>query len=322
MAFVSAHGLKKTYHPKTGPVHALDGLDLEIAQGTVRGLLGPNGAGKTTAVKVLSTLLRPDGGQAFVAGVDVLADPAEVRRRIGASGQYAAVDERLTARENLLMVGRLYHLGTRRSKQRADELLHAFDLVEAADRPLKGFSGGMRRRVDLAGALVINPPVLFLDEPTTGLDPQARLGLWDVIRERAAEGTTVLLTTQYLEEADQLADQISVIDRGVVIAEGTADELKASVGGRRVQLTLVDESDAREAARILQAHGTGQASISGRTVTVQVEDATSALRSALADVEAAGIDVHEAGVRRPTLDDVFLTLTGHSATDDEMEAAA
>lgn len=319
MAFVSAHGLRKTYQAKTGPVHALDGLDIDIEQGTVRGLLGPNGAGKTTAVKVFSTLLRPDGGQAFVAGVDVLTDPAEVRRRIGASGQYAAVDERLTARENLLMVGRLYHLGTRRSRERADELLHAFDLVEAADRPLKGFSGGMRRRVDLAGALVINPPVLFLDEPTTGLDPQARLGLWDVIRERAADGTTVLLTTQYLEEADQLADQISVIDRGRVIAEGTADELKASVGGRRVQLTLVEESDAQQAARILQVHGTGQAAISGRTVTVQVEDATAALRSALGDVEEAGIEIHEAGVRRPTLDDVFLTLTGHGATDEETE---
>lgn len=322
MAFVSAHDLKKTYHAKSGPVHALDGLDIEVEQGSVRGLLGPNGAGKTTTVKVLSTLLRPDSGDAFVAGVDVLADPAEVRRRIGASGQYAAVDERLTARENLLMVGRLYHLGSKRSRQRADELLHAFDLVEAADRPLKGFSGGMRRRVDLAGALVINPPVLFLDEPTTGLDPQARLGLWDVIRERAAEGTTVLLTTQYLEEADQLADQISVIDRGRVIAEGTADELKASVGGRRVQLTLVDEADAEQAAAILQRHGKGPADVSGRGVTVQVEDATAALRAALADIDEAGIAIHEAGVRRPTLDDVFLTLTGHGVTDDETEVVA
>ncbi|MGO1385701.1 MAG: ATP-binding cassette domain-containing protein [Arachnia sp.] len=319
MAFVSAHQLKKTYKSKSGPVHALDGLDIEIEQGTVRGLLGPNGAGKTTAVKVLSTLLRPDSGRAHVAGVDVLEDPAEVRRRIGASGQYAAVDERLTARENLLMVGRLYHLGSRRSRKRADELLHAFDLVEAADRPLKGFSGGMRRRVDLAGALVINPPVLFLDEPTTGLDPQARLGLWDVIRARAAEGTTVLLTTQYLEEADQLADQISVIDHGKVIAEGTADELKASVGGRRVQLTLVDESDAARAADILARHGRGDAAISGRGVTIQVEDATSALRLALAEIEEANIAIHEAGVRRPTLDDVFLTLTGHGAEDNELE---
>ncbi len=321
MTFVSAYQLKKTYRSKSGPVRALDGLDIEIEQGTVRGLLGPNGSGKTTTVKVLSTLLRPDSGEAHVAGVDVLADPAEVRRRIGASGQYAAVDERLTARENLLMVGRLYHLGSRRSKERAEELLHAFDLVEAADRPLKGFSGGMRRRVDLAGALVINPPVLFLDEPTTGLDPQARLGLWDVIRERAAEGTTVLLTTQYLEEADQLADQISVIDHGKVIAEGTADELKASLGGRRVQLTLVDESDSIRAAEILERHGRGEAAISGRGVTIQVEDATTALRLALADIEEANIAIHEAGVRRPTLDDVFLTLTGHNAEDNDMEAA-
>ena len=321
MAFVSAHQLKKTYKSKSGPVRALDGLDIEIDQGTVRGLLGPNGSGKTTTVKVLSTLLRPDSGDAHVAGVDVLADPAEVRRRIGASGQYAAVDERLTARENLLMVGRLYHLGSRRSRERAEELLHAFDLIEAADRPLKGFSGGMRRRVDLAGALVINPPVLFLDEPTTGLDPQARLGLWDVIRERASEGTTVLLTTQYLEEADQLADQISVIDHGKVIAEGTADELKASLGGRRVQLTLVNESDATRAAEILKRHGRGEAAISGRGVTVQVEDATRALRLALAEIEEADIAIHEAGVRRPTLDDVFLTLTGHGAEDNELEEA-
>lgn len=321
MAFVSAHQLKKTYKSKSGPVRALDGLDIEIEQGSVRGLLGPNGAGKTTAVKVFSTLLRPDSGEAHVAGVDVIADPAGVRRRIGASGQYAAVDERLTARENLLMVGRLYHLGSKRSRERADELLHAFDLVEAADRPLKGFSGGMRRRVDLAGALVINPPVLFLDEPTTGLDPQARLGLWDVIRERAAEGTTVLLTTQYLEEADQLADQISVIDRGKVIAEGTADELKASVGGRRVQVTLVNGSDVPRASEILTRHGRGEAGVNGRGVTIQVDDATSALRSALRDIEEAGIDIHEAGVRRPTLDDVFLTLTGHGSEDKDLEAA-
>lgn len=320
MAFVSAHQLKKTYKSKSGPVHALDGLDIEVEQGTVRGLLGPNGAGKTTAVKVLSTLLRPDSGEAQVAGVDVLANPAQVRARIGASGQYAAVDERLTARENLLMVGRLYHLGSRRARLRADELLHAFDLVEAADRPLKGFSGGMRRRVDLAGALVINPPVLFLDEPTTGLDPQARLGLWDVIRERAAEGTTVLLTTQYLEEADQLAHQISVIDQGRVIAEGTADELKASIGGRRVQVTLVDDGDAAETASLLSRHGTGSANIAGRTVTVQVDRATEALRSTLGDIEAAGIAIHEASVRRPTLDDVFLTLTGHGAEEEKSEA--
>ncbi|HLS49188.1 MAG TPA: ATP-binding cassette domain-containing protein, partial [Actinomycetaceae bacterium] len=212
MGFVSARGLTKIYQSKTMEVRALDGLDLSVARGAVHGLLGPNGAGKTTTVKVFTTLLRPDSGHASVAGIDVLADPAEVRRHIGSSGQYAAVDEQLTARENLLMVGRLYHLGSRRARERADELLHAFDLLDAADRPLRTFSGGMRRRVDLAGALVIDPPVIFLDEPTTGLDPQARLGLWDVIRQRAAGGTTILLTTQYLEEADRLSDRISVID--------------------------------------------------------------------------------------------------------------
>lgn len=318
MSFIRAAGLRKVYAAKSGEVVALDHLDLEVAEGTVRGVLGPNGAGKTTAVKVFTTLLRPDAGEARVAGIDVLQDPGAVRSIIGASGQYAAVDEELTARENLLMVGRLYHLGSARARSRADELLHAFDLADAADRPLKGFSGGMRRRVDLAGALVINPRVLFLDEPTTGLDPQARIALWEVIRERVADGTTVLLTTQYLEEADQLADQISVIDRGRVIAEGTSDELKASVGGQRVQLTLVEESDVERAAGILRRHGTGEVSVQGRDLTVQVQEATSALAAVLGEVSAEGIAVHEAGVRRPTLDDVFLTLTGHRA--EEMSA--
>jgi len=318
MSFIRAAGLRKVYAAKSGEVVALDHLDLEVAEGTVRGVLGPNGAGKTTAVKVFTTLLRPDAGEARVAGIDVLQDPGAVRSIIGASGQYAAVDEELTARENLLMVGRLYHLGSARARSRADELLHAFDLADAADRPLKGFSGGMRRRVDLAGALVINPRVLFLDEPTTGLDPQARIALWEVIRERVADGTTVLLTTQYLEEADQLADQISVIDRGRVIAEGTSDELKASVGGQRVQLTLVEESDVERAAGILRRHGTGEVSVQGRDLTVQVQEATSALAAVLGEVSAEGITVHEAGVRRPTLDDVFLTLTGHRA--EEMSA--
>lgn len=318
MSFIRAAGLRKVYAAKSGEVVALDHLDLEVAEGTVRGVLGPNGAGKTTAVKVFTTLLRPDAGEARVAGIDVLQDPGAVRSIIGASGQYAAVDEELTARENLLMVGRLYHLGSARARSRADELLHAFDLADAADRPLKGFSGGMRRRVDLAGALVINPRVLFLDEPTTGLDPQARIALWEVIRERVADGTTVLLTTQYLEEADQLADQISVIDRGRVIAEGTSDELKASVGGQRVQLTLVEESDVERAAGILRRHGTGEVSVQGRDLTVQVQEATAALAAVLGEVSAEGIAVHEAGVRRPTLDDVFLTLTGHRA--EEMSA--
>lgn len=320
MTFITAQELRKTYQTKTGPVRALDGLNLSVEQGTVRGLLGPNGAGKTTVVKVLTTLLRPESGRVSVAGIDVLSDPAKVRPLIGTSGQYAAVDEVLTARENLVLVGRLYRIGTRQAKQRAEELLEAFELTEAADRPLKGFSGGMRRRVDLAGALVINPPVLFLDEPTTGLDPQARLGLWEVIRRRVGEGTTVLLTTQYLEEADQLADSISVIDRGHVIAEGTADELKASVGGKRIELTLVDEADADRARRIVASRTGADVAVTGRVVTAQVGDPTAALIAVLTALDEEGVELHDAGIRRPTLDDVFLTLTGHAAEEQEVAA--
>ena len=320
MTFITAQELRKTYQTKTGPVHALDGLSLSVEQGTVRGLLGPNGAGKTTTVKVLTTLLRPDAGTATVAGVDVLADPAKVRPLIGTSGQYAAVDGALTARENLVLVGRLYRIGTRQAKQRAEELLEAFDLTAAADRPLNGFSGGMRRRVDLAGALVINPPVLFLDEPTTGLDPQARVGLWEVIRRRVGEGTTVLLTTQYLEEADQLADFISVIDHGRVVAEGTADELKASVGGTRIELTLVDEADAERAREVIVVATHSAVAVTGRTLTAQAEDPSAALISVLTALNEAGIELHDAGIRRPTLDDVFLTLTGHAIEEQEVAA--
>ena len=320
MTFITAQELRKTYQSKTGPVLALDGLSLSVEQGTVRGLLGPNGAGKTTTVKVLTTLLRPDAGTATVAGVDVLADPAKVRPLIGTSGQYAAVDGALTARENLVLVGRLYRIGTRQAKQRAEELLEAFDLTAAADRPLNGFSGGMRRRVDLAGALVVNPPVLFLDEPTTGLDPQARVGLWEVIRRRVGEGTTVLLTTQYLEEADQLADFISVIDHGRVVAEGTADELKASVGGTRIELTLVDEADAERAREVIVVATHSAVAVTGRTLTAQAEDPSAALISVLTALNEAGIELHDAGIRRPTLDDVFLTLTGHAIEEQEVAA--
>lgn len=320
MTFITAQELRKTYQTKTGPVHALDGLSLSVEQGTVRGLLGPNGAGKTTTVKVLTTLLRPDAGTATVAGVDVLADPAKVRPLIGTSGQYAAVDGALTARENLVLVGKLYRIGTRQAKQRAEELLEAFDLTAAADRPLNGFSGGMRRRVDLAGALVVNPPVLFLDEPTTGLDPQARVGLWEVIRRRVGEGTTVLLTTQYLEEADQLADFISVIDHGRVVAEGTADELKASVGGTRIELTLVDEADAERAREVIVVATHSAVAVTGRTLTAQAEDPSAALISVLTALNEAGIELHDAGIRRPTLDDVFLTLTGHAIEEQEVAA--
>lgn len=321
MAFIEATDLVKTYQPKGAPVvRALDGLSLQVPEGTVTALLGPNGAGKTTTVKVLTTLIRPDSGSARIAGVDVLNDPQAVRRMSGASGQYAAVDENLTGFENLYMVGMLYHLGRARSRQRARELIELFDLVEAQNRPVKGFSGGMRRRIDLAGALVINPPVLFLDEPTTGLDPRSRLALWDVIESLVAGGTTVLLTTQYLEEADRLADSISIIDNGRVIAEGTADELKASVGGQRVALTFVDDADAAAVEDVLRRHGTGAVVSDGeRTLVVPVADGAATLGSIMADIDAAGIAVHDAGMRRPTLDDVFLQLTGHAAEDVQDE---
>ena len=242
-AFIEASNLVKTYQAGKKTVTALNNLSLEIPQGTVQALLGPNGAGKTTTVKVLTTLITPDSGSASINGVDVGAHPEDIRRMIGVSGQYAAVDENLTGFENLDMVGRLYHLSPAQSKARARELIEMFDLVEAGDRVVKGFSGGMRRRIDLAGALVVNPPVLFLDEPTTGLDPRSRLALWAVIKTLVGQGTTVLLTTQYLEEADQLADNIAVIDEGRVIAQGTSDELKLLVGGQRVEVTVHDVAD-------------------------------------------------------------------------------
>jgi ABC-2 type transport system ATP-binding protein len=319
MAIIEASGLTKTYRSKSGPVHALAGLDLSVPEGTVTALLGPNGAGKTTTVKVLTTLVEPDAGSATVAGMDVVADPQGTRRVIGVSGQYAAVDENLTGFENLEMIGRLYHLGRRAARDRACELIDVFGLTEAGDRPVKGFSGGMRRRIDLAGALVMNPRVLFLDEPTTGLDPRSRLALWGIIEDLVAGGATVLLTTQYLEEADQLADDIAVIDDGRVIAEGTSDELKAQVGGHRVVVTLVDAADGDAATTVLRHHGTGDVETSGdgRTRAVAVDAGPAALQRVLADLGTAGIALHDAGMRRPTLDDVFLRLTGHAATEDE-----
>ena len=326
MAFIEARQLVKTYTPKGAPiVRALDGLDLEVPKGTVTALLGPNGAGKTTTVKVLTTLIRPDSGSAVIDGIDVLRDPQSIRRMIGASGQYAAVDENLTGFENLMMVGRLYHLGLTVARQRATELIELFDLVESKNRPVKGYSGGMRRRIDLAGALVIRPPVLFLDEPTTGLDPRSRLGLWDVIEKLVSDGTTVLLTTQYLEEADRLADSISVIDNGKVIARGTADELKASVGGQRVALTIVDESDGDAVRDLLAIHGTGEPVVTGgRTWVVPVDNGPAALAAIVAAASGAGIALHDAGMRRPTLDDVFLQLTGRVAdnADETTKSAA
>jgi ABC-2 type transport system ATP-binding protein len=326
MAFIEAIDLVKTYSPKGSPeVRALDGLNLEVQQGSVTALLGPNGAGKTTTVKALTTLIKPDSGSAFIDGVDVFAEPQAIRRMIGASGQYAAVDQNLTGLENLVMVGRLYHLGARVARQRAKELIELFDLTEAQNRTVKGYSGGMRRRIDLAGALVIRPPVLFLDEPTTGLDPRSRIGLWEVIEQLVTDGTTVLLTTQYLEEADRLADSISVIDNGRVIAKGTADELKASVGGLRVAVTVMDEVQIDAARAILNRFGSGEpAVLNGRTLVVPVSNGPAALAAIVSAAATEGIGLHDAGMRRPTLDDVFLQLTGHAAEteDAEKESAA
>ena len=310
---IVASDLTKSYKE----VRALAELSLTVPEGSVLGLLGPNGAGKTTAVRILTTLLRPDSGSAVVAGVDVLADPAEARRKIGVSGQNAAVDENLTGFENLDMVGRLYHLGAKASRQRARELLDQFDLADAGDRPAKTYSGGMRRRLDLAGALVARPPVLFLDEPTTGLDPRSRTDLWGVIGELVQGGTTLLLTTQYLEEAERLADNILVIDRGTAIAEGTADELKAKVGGERLELHRVHRSRRRDdhvddpRRRVRPPRHRRPADLPARCHRGEGADGGGA---AARRVE---IELHDVALRRPTLDDVFLALTGHGAEEAE-----
>ncbi|MDE0601355.1 MAG: ATP-binding cassette domain-containing protein [bacterium] len=308
---IEAFGLVKHY----GDVVALDGLDLAVPEGSVFGLLGPNGAGKTTAVSILATLLIPDSGSARVAGADVLEEPARVRERIGLSGQYAALDEHLTGFENLDMIGRLYRLGRSRSRVRARELLEVFDLSEAGNRPVKTYSGGMRRRLDLAGALVASPPVLFLDEPTTGLDPRSRLDLWGVIRELVARGSTLLLTTQYLEEADHLADRIMVIDQGRDIAQGTPDELKTLVGGERIEVTVVSSSDLPRAQEVMQRFAVGElaSEVRNRKITAPISGGAAVLTRALRALDAEGVDLHDVGLRRPTLNDVFLTLTGHAA---------
>jgi ABC-2 type transport system ATP-binding protein len=314
---IEAQGLTKRYKD----VVALDGVDLAVPRGTVLGLLGPNGAGKTTTVRVLATLLVPDAGSARVAGVDVLTDPAGVRRRIGLSGQYAAVDEYLTGYENLEMVGRLYHLGRRRSRDRARELLGQFGLGDAANRPAKTYSGGMRRRLDLAGALVADPEVIFLDEPTTGLDPKARLDMWEVIAGLVAGGTTLLLTTQYLEEADRLADDIMVIDHGRVIAHGTSNELKSQIGGERLELTVADGGRLEEALSALAGLASGEPDVdrASRSLIVPVTGGVGALAEALRRLAEADIGLEDVGLRRPTLDEVFLTLTGH-ASEEKAEA--
>ncbi|WP_238439951.1 ATP-binding cassette domain-containing protein, partial [Frankia sp. AgB1.8] len=306
-------GVRKSY----GSNQALAGLDLTVAAGTVHGLLGPNGAGKTTAVRILTTLLRPDEGRAQVLGLDVVRSATALRGRIGLAGQYAAVDERLTGLENLEMFGRLYRLPSRRARARAAELLERFDLADAARRTAGTYSGGMRRRLDLAASLIIAPPMLFLDEPTTGLDPRSRIGMWEVIAGLVRDGTTVLLTTQYLEEADQLADQISVIDGGRVIAEGTADELKARIGGHRLDIEVERGSDLAAAAAVLGAVGSGDVAVDdhGHRLSVPVPGA-GVLAEVVRGLDAAGVTLVDVAVHRPSLDDVFLTLTGSPAGGD------
>jgi ABC-2 type transport system ATP-binding protein len=310
---IRTSGLVKRY----GKVTALDGLDLVVPRGTVLGLLGPNGAGKTTAVRILTTLLVPDAGSAEVAGFDLLRSPDKVRERIGLSGQNAAVDEHLTGYENLEMVGRLYHLGKSKSQSRARELLERFDLNEAADRVAKTYSGGMRRRLDLAAALVASPEVVFLDEPTTGLDPRSRITMWETIRELVRGGSTLLLTTQYMEEADRLCDDIVVIDHGRMIAHGTADELKTKIGGERIEVVVATASDIVPAKAVLAKLSDGDVQVDEDTLTLTaaVAGGVDALRSTLQKLKTAGATVLDVGLRRPTLDDVFLTLTGHAAEE-------
>lgn len=314
-AAIEAEGLVKSY----GDVRALDGVDLRAPAGTVLGLLGPNGAGKTTAVRILTTLLPVDGGRARVAGIDVASEAPLLRQRIGLAGQYAAVDENLTGFENLQMVGQLYHLPKGEPKARAAELLERFDLVEAGGRLVRTYSGGMRRRLDLAAALVARPPVIFLDEPTTGLDPRSRIGLWETIEGRVAEGTTVLLTTQYLDEADRLADRISVIDHGRVIAEGSSDELKDQVGGESLEVTLEAAGQAEAAIAALAEVCSVPPELDGVVLKVPVAKRKGTIAQAVERLNAAGVGIDDITMRRPTLDDVFLKLTGHAAEDPEAE---
>ncbi len=315
---IIAQGLVKRY----GTVIALDGLDLTVPEGTVLGLLGPNGAGKTTTVRILTTLLEPDRGECTVGGIDVVRRPQQVRQIIGLSGQYAAVDEYLTGSENLEMIGRLHHLGRGKARERARELLERFDLAEAANRTVKTYSGGMRRRLDLAGALVTSPPIIFLDEPTTGLDPRGRLGMWDVISERVRAGSTLLLTTQYLEEADQLCDDIIVIDKGRSIAHGTPDELKREVGGERLHVVLADRADTDVAAQILADLGPELPVVDHEAHDVSTAIAGPAPRmliEAVRRLDKAGIEPRDIAVRTATLDDVFMKLTGQALHGAERE---
>ena len=319
---ISTRGIVKSF----GDVCALGGVDIDVPRSSVLGLLGPNGAGKTTFVRVLTTLLKPDAGTARVIGLDVVKDAAELRQQIGLAGQYAAVDENLTGLENLTMVGRLYGMVRKSAKARGNELLERFDLVDAKDRPVKTYSGGMRRRLDLADALVAKPPVLFLDEPTTGLDPRSRLSLWETIEGLVAEGTTVLLTTQYLDEADRLADTIAVIDHGLLIAQGTSDELKGRVGGERLEVRLEEGADVDAALRALASMADGEPTSDDGLVKVSIHEHKGAIVEAVRRLSDAGVGVDDLSIQRPTLDDVFLALTGHAAedapADDESKGGA
>lgn len=312
---IIAENLVKTY--RNGEVRALDGLNLSVPEGSVLGILGPNGAGKTTCVRVLSTLLTPDSGHATVAGIDVIKHPDRVREVIGLSGQYAAVDETLTGWDNLVMFGRLYHLGKKSAIARADELLEQFRLTDAAKRPIKTYSGGMRRRLDLAASLIVRPKVLFLDEPTTGLDPRGRIDMWNVISGLVSEGVTLLLTTQYLEEADQLADSIAVVDHGKVIARGTADQLKDQIGGDRLEVS-VQASDMDVAAAVLARIGGGDVHRDGglHRLSIGVTNGSAALTDAVRGLDAENIKILDLALKRPSLDDVFLSLTGHVAEEE------
>jgi ABC-2 type transport system ATP-binding protein len=314
-AAIEVRGLVKRF----GEVHALDGVDLTVGQGQIVGLLGPNGAGKTTLVRILATLLQADAGSAHVLGLDVRNDAAALRERIGLAGQYAAVDENLTGLENLTMVGRLYGTSRKDAKARGRELLERFDLVDAGGRPTKTYSGGMRRRLDLAAALVAKPPVLYLDEPTTGLDPRSRLSLWAVLEGLVAEGTTALLTTQYLDEADRLADTIAVIDHGRLIAEGTSDELKDRLGGERLEIRLEVGADPQQAVGALASMSDEPPAIDGELVRVSVRERDGAIMEAVRRLDEAGVGVEDLALRRPTLDDVFLALTGHAAEETPAE---
>ena len=320
MKSVIAEDLVKTY--RNGAVRALDHLSLDVEEGTVLSVLGPNGAGKTTCVRILATLLKPDSGHAIVGGIDVIKHPEKVREVIGLSGQYAAVDEILTGWDNLVMFGQLYHLGKKASIARAEELLERFSLTDSAKRPIKTYSGGMRRRLDLAASLIVKPKVLFLDEPTTGLDPRGRQEMWSVIEELVKGGVTLLLTTQYLEEADQLADEIAVIDHGKVIARGTSDALKKEVGGERLEVVVESQNIAKTMEVVATVSGNKATLDEGlRMISAPVSTGATALIETLRSLDAAGIHPLDVGLKRPSLDDVFLSLTGHAAEEKIEEVA-